>query len=36
MVSLLDDGNYEQEGTWKEAITTKYKVLSWYLPDGIE
>jgi hypothetical protein len=28
--------NNEQERMWKEGVTTKYKVLSWYLPDGIE
>jgi hypothetical protein len=28
--------NDELEKIWKEAVMTKFKVLSWYLPGGSE
>jgi len=28
--------NNEQKRIWKEAVITRYKVLTWYLPVGIE
>jgi len=34
--SIILTLHYELEGTWKEAVVTKFEVLLWHMPEGPE